>query len=269
MAGEPVLMRVDLVKALRSVGLHPGDHVVVHSSYRSLGEVDGGPETVIDALLETIGPAGNLMLPTFNYTRPLPKPCYDPAVTPARTGIIAELGRRRPGAVRSLHPSHSVAVLGPDAAELVAGHLEHRAVGVGSPLDKLAQMGGKVLLLGVGHVSNSMIHIGEEHAGVPKASVWKEIPQVGVRLPDGTIVMHALDSSPSCSAAFGAVEYGLRSKGLICDGRLPSGKCFQAMRAADVIAVVCRMIAAKPDILLCTRPECRPCAGTRNAISGS
>lgn len=263
MSGKRVLTRDDLIKGLRAAGLQSGDHLVLHSSYRSLGEVEGGPPTVIDALLEAIGPAGNLMLPTFNYTRPLPEPCYDPAVTPARTGVIVELGRQRPGALRSLHPTHSVAVLGPDAAELIKGHLDHRALGIGSPLDKLAQMGGKVLLLGVGHISNSMVHIGEEYAGVPKVSAYETIPEIKVRLPDGRIITHALDSSPSCSAAFGAVEYGLRNKGLICDGRLPGGTHFQLMRGADVIEVVREMIARKPDILLCSRPDCRPCTGIR------
>ena len=113
--GSDALTRESLAEALTFVGLRQGDTVIVHSSFRSFGAVEGGPETLLDALLDVLGPQGNLVLPTFNYSRPPPVPHYDPAVTPSRAGVLTEVGRRRPGAVRSLHPSHSVTVIGPDA----------------------------------------------------------------------------------------------------------------------------------------------------------
>ena len=217
------LYREDLFTAFQTGGLARGDSVIAHGSLRSLGHVERGADTVLDALLEAIGPSGNLMLPTYNYSCPLPEPYFDAVRTPARTGIIPELGRKRSGAIRSLHPTHSVAVIGPDADSLTRNHLAGRAFGVGSPIDRLAQRGGKVLLVGVGHVSNIMIHVAEEHAGVPKPR-WSDEPRSAkVRLPDGAIVAHVLDTSPSCSAGFGAAEHALRRHGAIRDVRL--GNC--------------------------------------------
>lgn len=258
--------RDGLASAFREIGIAPGDSLVVHSSYRSLGEVEGGPATVIEALLDAIGPSGNLMLPTFNYTRPLPVPYYDPCKTPARTGIIPELGRQRPDAVRSMNPTHSVAVIGPDAYELTQDHLAHRTFGIGSPLDRLAQRGGKVLLIGVGNISNSLIHVGEEYAGVPKAYWTDATPVVDIRMPDGTIRTHEVDTSSSCSSAFAGVEGTLRAHGEIADVRIGGSK-LQLMRGSDVIGRVRELIAEKPDILLCTWPGCKPCAGARRNLA--
>lgn len=267
MAHAPVT-RAQLAQAFRDLGLAPGDSLIVHSSLSSLGHVEGGADAVLDALLEVIGRTGNLMLPTFNYTRPIPEPYFDPAATPARTGIIPETGRSRPGAVRSLHPSHSVAVIGPRAEELTCDHLAVRAFGIGSPIDRLARSGGKVLLLGVGHTSNSLIHVAEEYAGVPKVSVYADpLPVFKVKMPDGTVRGHPLDTSPSCSSAFGGAEYVLRRHGLIRDLR-NLGPCkMQLMPARETIRRVAEIIREKPDVLLCTYPGCRPCTGARKNLA--
>lgn len=263
MASENVPVTVSaLAGALSGLGLRRGDSVIVHSSLRSLGRMENGADGVLDALLEVLGPDGNLVLPTFNYTRPAPEPCFDPEMTPGRTGIIPETGRRRPGALRSDDPTHSVAAIGPGAAALTAGHLETRTFGRGSPLDRLAAMGGKVLLLGVGQTSNSTVHVGEEHAGTPKASWYEEPPLFRTRLPGGRVAEKRLDTSPSCSSAFEAVEYPLRRNGEIAEARA-GGAHLRLMAGAAVISRVVEIIADRPDILLCRWPGCRPCAGAR------
>ena len=265
MTVEAELTVESLSHSFRELGLVSGDSLILHSSLGSLGWVNGGPEAVIQALLEVVGFKGNLMLPTFNYTRPLPEPYFDPAATPGRTGIIPEAGRKWPGAVRSLHPTHSVAVIGPDAELLTKDHLACRAFGMGSPIDRLAQMGGKVLLLGVGHVSNSAVHVGEEYAGTPKVSWYDKLPMIKIRLPDGSIIRHQCDTSPSCSSAFGAAECALRRKGQIRDARIGRSK-LQLMDGSQVIERVQEMIQEKPDVLLCTWPGCKPCSGARENL---
>jgi aminoglycoside 3-N-acetyltransferase len=257
-----------LVAAFREIGLESGDRLVVHSSLRGLGWIDGGPDAVLDALLEVIGPGGTLMLPTFNYTRPPLEGIFDPAETPCRTGRLPETARKRPNALRSLNPAHSFAAIGPEADALTRGHLETRAFGIGSPLDRLAARGGKVLLLGVGQVANSTIHVAEEHAGIPKGAWYDEQPRIPVRMPDGTLRTHQLDTSTSCSLAFGGAEGVLRRQKAIRDGMVNA--CFlQLMRGADVITHVAALLREAPDILRCTRAGCRCCAeGRRLAAIG-
>jgi aminoglycoside 3-N-acetyltransferase len=259
------LTRDDISRGLRELGLATGDSLIVHSSMRHLGPVEGGADAVIDAILEVIGPGGNLMLPTFNYVSPVPSPHFDPEETPGRTGVLPEVGRKRAGAVRSLHPTHSVAVIGPDAGRLTAGHLDQRVFGVGSPVDLLAQGGGKVLLLGVGQTSNSTIHVAEEHAGMPKGPWPVGLPVIRIRRPDGTFLSHRLDTSCSCSAAFEGAEYALRRWGEIRDARI-GGVC-RLMLGRDVIRRVGDMVRAQPDILLCRWERCPPCTAARRRLA--
>ena len=258
----------DLISVFSEIGLQKGDSLIIHSSLRSLGRVEKGADGVLDALLEVIGPAGNLMLPTFNYTRPLPEPYYDPKNTPGRTGIISETGRKRPDAVRSLHPTHSVAVIGPDARQLTDGHLQTRAFGKNSPIDRLVKAGGKVLLLGVAHTSNSTVHIGEEYADIPKGSWYEPLPMIKVLMPDGKIIEHQLDTSPSCSTAFNAVEYCLRQHNEINDLRVGAAK-IQLVSGKAVIQRVMEMIDNKADILLCCWPGCKPCVSARKQLKAA
>jgi aminoglycoside 3-N-acetyltransferase len=252
----------ELTAGFRALGLEAGDAVIVHSSCKRMGHIRGGAETVIDALLEAIAPGGTLMLPTFNYTSQAPEPYLDPRTTPCRTGIINELGRQRPNAVRSLHPSHSVAAIGPDAEELTRDHLACRALGLGSPLDRLMKRRGKVLLINVGHTSNSMIHLAEEYAGMPK--VRDRLPVFKVRLPDDRVIAHRLDTSPSHSGGFDAAEPVLRRHDALRDGDI--GGALQLMRAGDVVGHVRALLDQCPDALLCDDPTCSSCSGTRRRL---
>lgn len=259
------LTTTKLVRALRDLGIEPGDSIIVHSSFKSLGPVEGGPEAIIDALIEAVGPSGNLALPTFNYTQHIAEPYFDPAVVSCLTGIIPELGRRRPNAVRSLHPTHSMTVIGPDAIELTKDHMAFRTVGLGSPIDRLAKREGKVLLLGVGHTSNTMVHLGEEYAGVPKCSWFDKPTFAKVLMPDGRVIEHEIDTSTSCSVAFGPVGDVLRKHGEVCESRVGEA-AIQLMLGMDVVKRVMEMIAEKPDALLCDRETCPPCTGARKNI---
>jgi len=261
----PLLSINDMVAALREAGLAPGDSVIVHISFKSLGSVEGGPEAVIDALIEAVSPGGNLVLPTFNYTQNIAEPYFDPAVVTCRTGIIPELGRHRPDAVRSLHPTHSVTVIGPDAIEFTKDHMAYRTVGLGSPIDRLAKRGGKVLLLGVGHRSNTMIHLGEEYANRPKVCWFEKPTFANILMPDGSIIAHEIDTSTSCSGGFGPVGDVLRTHGEVREFRVGDAAA-QLMLAMDVVKRVVEMIAEKPDALLCDREGCGPCTGARRNL---
>jgi len=260
------LTRPHLAEVFRAAGLREADSVIVHSAFRTLKPFDGTPEDVVHTIRDVIGGRGNVMLPTFNYTSNLPEPYFDAAVTPACTGAVAERGRRLPGMMRSLHPTHSVAVLGPEAEALTRDHLDTRAFGVGSPIDRLAGRGGKILLLGVGFTASSTVHVAEEHAGLPKPPKGDPAPRAKVRLPDGSIIEHEIDPSPSCSAAFEAAAYLLRSRGLVHDAR--ANRCLvQLMCGQDVIEHVAAAIHEDPTLLLCTNPHCQACTGTRKNLA--
>lgn len=155
--GEPVT-RERLVADLRALGVQPGMDLMVHSALSRLGQVAGGAETVVDALLEAIGPEGTLMLPSFNHALAR---VYNPLATPGINGAIPEALRGRPEAVRSRHPSHPVIAIGPKSEALCRGHLEAGVWGQDSPIGRLIHGGGWLLGLGVGNEACTAYHVAE------------------------------------------------------------------------------------------------------------
>lgn len=261
-----MLTKAHIVKALGDAGLPTGSHLLVHSSLRKLGPVSGGAEVVIDALGHCVGSGGTLAMPTFNGATRLAEPYFDVAATPGATGTLTEIFRQRPDVIRSYHPTHSVAASGPRAAEFLHDHHLCEAIGVSSPIDRIAEASGYVLLLGVTQTSNSCIHIGEARAGAVKF-FWRdgELPVAPIRMPDGTIRQHRLDSSSSCSVSFNAMEHPLRRRNVVRDFRLGNALCF-LMPCREVIAATVETIRENPFVLVCTNPACRPCRLRRNHL---
>jgi aminoglycoside 3-N-acetyltransferase len=197
-----ILMR-SITADLRALGVAPGGVLLMHSSYRSLGFVPGGPQAAVQAVLDALGPDGTLVVPTHtsdnsdpaHWTRPpVPRewwepirreaPGFDPARTPAGKfmGILAETVRSWPGALRSHHPHVSFAALGPRAAEVVGEHLLADGLGDGSPLGAVYRLDGQVLLLGCGHGNNTSLHLAECRQADPPM----QEAGASIRRPDGT-----------------------------------------------------------------------------------
>jgi aminoglycoside 3-N-acetyltransferase len=155
--------------SLKQLGLPDGAQVLVHSSLSSFGHVEGGADAVIDALLDTVGENGTVIVPTLTATAlhsPETPPVFDPVNSKCWTGRIPETFRARPEAVRSLHPTHSVAAIGASADELTRDHsFSVSPCDEKSPFGKLAKSeNGYVLLLGVGYDSVTTFHHVEELA---------------------------------------------------------------------------------------------------------
>lgn len=152
----------DLVIGLRDLGVQPGDLVFVHASLSRFGYVEGGPRTVIEALRETIGPDGTLAMPAFTFgLLNEPAPMLDIRHSPCWVGKTYELFRTEYATHRSHHITHSVAAAGPLAEALTGAH-GRTPFGETSPFVQLARRGGKLLLMGVSHNSNTTMHAVEE-----------------------------------------------------------------------------------------------------------
>jgi aminoglycoside 3-N-acetyltransferase len=146
------LDQAGIVAALRRLGIKPGDILLVHSSLSRLGYVAGGVDAVVMALQEAVGVNGTLGAPTFWTVDPNTAgddTLFDAVQGKSQLGIISERIRQLPGAIRSLHPTHSATFVGPGARDLTAEHhRDETPVGRHSPYRKLASLEGKILLLG-------------------------------------------------------------------------------------------------------------------------
>ena len=228
------VVRSDVIRSLESMGLKAGDRVMVHSSLSSMGHVEGGAPTVLQAFLDVLGAAGTLMVPTFTHSG-----CqyYDPLLTPSLNGAITEAARSLPGAIRSLHPTHAVTVVGPDAEDLVEDDLDRGALGRDSALYRLIKKGGHVFLLGVDHRANSSIHIGEDYAGDDRqASISPDHPKVVVlNHPQRGEEEVTLTEMMGSTIAFDRMEEVLRSRDQVVEGKIGEATC-QLMKGEDIIA---------------------------------
>ena len=180
-----------LVEDLKNLGLQKGDTVIVHSSLKSMGQVDGGANTVIDAIIEVIGNDGTVLFPAFSWDPCISTLKFDAKNTPCCVGTIPEVFRKREGVIRSLHPTHSLSAYGKHAKYLVKDHeLDTTPVGKNSPLQKLIELGGKILMLGCGLRPNTFMHGVEEIGGAPYVlGAPKTFEMTDV---DGTIVKKSI-----------------------------------------------------------------------------
>ena len=176
-----------LTADLRALGLEGGATVMVHTSLSRLGYVAGGALAVVQALLDAVGPAGTVAMPTHSGDLtdpagwehpPVPEawweeiratmPAFDVRLTPTRAmGAVAECFRHVEGAVRSDHPTVSAAAVGPDAGTITAGHELADGLGERSPQARLYELDGWVLLLGVTHANDTSLHLAEHRADFP------------------------------------------------------------------------------------------------------
>jgi aminoglycoside 3-N-acetyltransferase len=163
--------RTQLGDAFRTAGLAAGDTVLVHSALRALGPVAGGADAVIDALLETVGPGGTVAVPTHTWkVVGRDQPVFHQLLTPANVGALCNVFRQRPGALRSLHPTHSLAALGARAAALIEGHeRDATPCPAAGPYGRLRDWGGKILIIGADLACCTFFHGCEEWAGMPWA----------------------------------------------------------------------------------------------------
>lgn len=177
----------DIKTALREVGVKQGQTLMVHTSLSSLGYVCGGAQSVIEALLEAVGKDGTILMPTQSWKNLDPSagvyweepeewwpvirkyiPAYDKHITPTNTmGSVSEMFRQWKGTLRSGHPARSVAAWGHYAQYLTENHDLSDIFGNSSPVGKLYELDGYVLLIGVGYDKNTSLHLADVRAEYP------------------------------------------------------------------------------------------------------
>ena len=164
--------------------------LMVHSSLRSLGYVDGGAQTVVEALMEIVTPEGTLVMPSFNHDKPFREGgpgYYHPGETPTTNGAIPDRFWRLGGVHRSLNPTHPFAAWGKHARRYTEFHHRTLTMGPESPLGLLFRDDGYCLLLGVDYQSNTFHHTVEMSTGAP--CLGQRTEAYPVMLPDGRRVV--------------------------------------------------------------------------------
>ena len=260
----------DIISGLKKLELDPQSQAIAHVSLSSFGEVRGGAETVLGALLATVK---SLVMPTFTYnTMIIPEAgpdqngisygsgkdlnrmaeFYRPDL-PAdpSMGVVAEALRRYPAAHRSSHPILSFAGAQADEA-LQAQTMDDPLATIGS----LAQKQAWVLLIGVNHTRNTSLHYAEKAAGRKQFVRWALTLHGVVECPGW----------PGCSDGFESAAPSLAD----LTRKVQVGASFiQALPLAPMVEAAVQLIHSDPLALLCSRPDCERCNAVREAVVAS
>lgn len=261
------MTKTDLTDGFRSLGLGKGMKVMVHSSLSSFGYVEGGADTVIDALMEVLTEEGTLMMPSFNHEAPYRAgKIYDVHETPTTNGIIPDTFWRRQGVYRSINPTHAFAAWGKNAAYYTMDHRKSSAMGEDSPLDRLKKDGGYCLLLGVDYTRNTFHHHVETCEGAPCLRARGE--EYPVRLYDGSEVMaHTwswrdgscpIDDCAAYAPLMAAIDRKARIGGAVCTlYKLSEGYDIiaKALREGLGNALPCGQCPIRPRVCRWTVPD--------------
>ena len=171
----------------KALGVKQGANVILHVSLSKIGWIVGGSVALIKALMETLTEEGTLVMPAFTSGNsepaywenpPVPKswwekikkemPAFEPEITPSRgIGKVAENFRIWPGVSRSNHPISSFAAWGKNAKFITENHKLEMDLGEGSPISRLYDLNGQILLIGVSHINNSSLHLAEYRSDFP------------------------------------------------------------------------------------------------------
>lgn len=230
--------RESLFADLKNAGLASADTVLIHSSMKSIGEVDGGAEGFLQVLAGYFAD-GLIAFPTLSWDLvDFHQPVYSVRDTPATTGLLPELFRKLPGVKRSLHPTHSIAALGKDAEKFLAGHECfdspcHR----NSPWGRLYDRNAKIVFIGTGIGCNTFLHGVEEWLPVPDMLTVAAELLVVFDYDGNRIEVPSRRHAGDHSQYYHLMENDFRKIGALKDARIGDAKVLilDARKAGDLV----------------------------------
>lgn len=232
---------------------------MAHISYRAVRPVEGGPAGLIEALTLAVGPAGTLVMPSWPEDDDTP---FDPARTPAAKdlGVTADVFWRLPGVKRSNHP-FAAAARGPESGAIIADPLPLPPHRLESPIGRVYQLDGEILLLGAGHDANTTIHLAEILAGVPYG-----VPHHCTVLRDGRPVRIDYQENDHCCERFALADEWLRERGLQREGIVGNAHA-RLISSRDLVSTVMEQLQRDPLVFL--HPEgsgCEECEAAWRSV---
>ncbi len=233
--------KTDIKKCLSEFGLKNGDVVIVHSSLSSIGHVEGGVDTLVDAFLETIGNEGTLVAPVFGDL-----------------GIFTHTLKNRSEAVVSDCPLGTVAAIGADAEFICRDHCKaETAHGHDTPYMKIAGLGGYVCLLGVDQDRNTTLHSVEALLELPYLVSEK------AKLENGK--EKSFKYYPGPHRDFIGLDHTMLENGKMKIGKIGNA-VVRLMKSKDLIDTFTELGSKDPAFCLCGNDNCADCVKQRAAI---
>lgn len=225
---NPISSKI-LTQNFLELGVKPGGVLLVHTSFSRIKPIEGGPLGLISTLRDVLGDDGTLVMPSMSYDDDHP---FDKTKSPCpEMGIVADTFWRLPGVLRSDN-NHAFAAIGRLAEMITAPHPLDIPHGFDSPVGRVYELDGQVLLLGVGHDANTTIHLCENLAGVR----YRRAKYITV-LKDGKPTRFDYREIDHCCQNFALVDGWLDEEQLQRRGKIGNGE-IRLMRSRDIVNVV-------------------------------
>lgn len=250
---------MSILEQLYDLGVRPRDVLLVHSAFSKVGPVEGGPAGLIAALGQAVGPEGTLVMPSWADDD---EQVFDPATHACRgLGVVPDTFWRRPGVLRSNSP-HAFAANGPAAAAITRPHPVDGPHGPDSPVGRVHDLDGVVLLLGVGHDANTTVHLAESLAGVR----YRLLHHVTV-LENGQPLRQPYHEIDHCCERFSLVDGWLEDAGLQRRGMVGHADA-RLVRSRAVVEVVTAQLRANETVFLHPHGVDAECDAARDSLGG-
>jgi aminoglycoside 3-N-acetyltransferase len=248
----------NLTEQLLNIGVQVGGVLVVHTSFRAVRPVQNGPRGLLAGLRAALGEQGTLVMPTMTSGTTV----FDPHTTPTLDmGITSELFWRQPGVLRSTHPGGSFAAQGPHAAYICQPQPLAPPHGIDSPVGRVYQRAGQVLLLGVSHSENTTLHLAESIAKVPYS-----ISHPCLVEENGEIKEILIAETDHCCKGFRHMDSWLRGSGKQREGRVGHAEA-RLCQSHDLVEVAKEQLARNPLVFLCNPSNnCEECNRARASV---
>jgi aminoglycoside N3'-acetyltransferase len=253
----PAVPREDLVRELLALGVRPGGVLLVHTAFSEVRPVEDGPLGLIEALRAALGPAGTLVMPAMaddddHAFEATASPCH-------AMGVVADTFWRRPGVLRSDSP-HAFAAAGPHAGDITRDQPVDIPHGPASPVGRVHDLDGQVLLLGVGHEANTTLHLAEN-----LARVRYRRQAMAMVLVAGRATRCYYEEVDHCCENFQLMDGWLDPAGLQRRGTVGYGKA-RLIRARDLVRVAMAHLQDNETVFLHPRGICSECDEARASL---
>lgn len=231
----------ELIAQILALGITPGGVLLVHTSFSKVGPVEDGPRGLIHALQTALGSDGTLVMPSMSDDDDRP---FDPQSTPClEMGVVADTFWRMPNVLRSDSP-HAFAAFGPEAARITADHPLDVPHGLNSPVGRVYDLDGQIVMLGIGHDANTTIHLAEALAGVR----YRRRKSVTI-IQAGQPTRYYYGEIDHCCDNFNLVDQWLEAEGGQRRGRVGHGEGRLAS-SRNVVATVGARLRANETVFL-------------------
>ena len=240
-----------ILRDIKNIGIKENDKIIIHSSMKNVGPTEGGGDTVLDAFCDYLGEEGLVVLPchTWQSVKEYGN-VYDVNV-PSNLGLLPNLFRVREGVYRSLHPTHSMCAFGKGAKEFVDGEIGNDCFcGNGRCMNKLLDMGAKVLLLGVTLTSCTFFHLIEEQTTLDHYWFNDKPDFYKIRLDNGEIIDNPvydtkIDTSKYIDNALSIVKNEKTTR----VGKIGEAECI-LFECQKIYPLIQNLIRQNPDVFM-------------------